>query len=164
MLRIAAIEFLNAAPLMWGLEEDRRFCLHHTLPSACADALRDDAADLGVIPAIELGRIPGLAALGGLGVASHDRPGEAAEVGSISLICRTPPARVRRLGLDRASRTSAALAQILLRQHWGASFEAVPGDRDWRTALDRGGCDAVLVIGDPALQARVRGEHGGFEV
>ncbi|MGH9466805.1 MAG: MqnA/MqnD/SBP family protein, partial [Terriglobales bacterium] len=57
MLRIAAIDFLNAAPLMWGLDADPRFRLRHSLPSECADALRAGTADLGVIPVIELARI-----------------------------------------------------------------------------------------------------------
>jgi chorismate dehydratase len=156
MLRIAAIEFLNAAPLMWGLEWDQRFALEHTLPSACADRLREGTADLGVIPAIELARIPGLVALGGMGVAAQDGEGAAAEVRSILLLSRVPVAAVRTVALDRASRTSAALAQILLRQKFGARCAAVEGDRHWRQSLER--ADAALIIGDPALRLRVSGE------
>jgi len=164
MLRIAAIEFLNAAPLMWGLEGDRRFRLEHTLPSACADRLREGTADLGVIPAIELARIPELVGLGEMGVAAQDGEGAAAEVRSILLLCRVPAAQVRTVALDRASRTSAALAQILLRQRFGADCAAVEGDRHWRRSLAR--ADAALVIGDPALQLRVSGEADdeGLEV
>lgn len=156
MLRIAAIEFLNAAPLMWGLERDQRFTLEHTLPSVCADRLRDGTADLGVIPAIELARIPGLVALGGMGVAAQDSAGEAAEVRSILLLSRVPVREVKTVALDRASRTSAALAQILLRQKFGARCTAVEGDRHWRQSLER--AEAALIIGDPALRLRVSGE------
>ena len=164
MLRIAAIEFLNAAPLMWGLEGDRRFRLEHTLPSACADRLREGTADLGVIPVIELARIPELVGLGEMGVAAQDGEGAAAEVRSILLLCRVPAGNVRTVALDRASRTSAALAQILLRQRFGADCAAVEGDRHWRCSLAR--ADAALVIGDPALQLRVSGEADdeGLEV
>jgi chorismate dehydratase len=156
MLRIAAIEFLNAAPLMWGLERDQRFTLEHTLPSVCADRLRDGTADLGVIPAIELARMPGLVALGGMGVAAQDSAGEAAEVRSILLLSRVPVREVKTVALDRASRTSAALAQILLRQKFGARCTAVEGDRHWRQSLER--AEAALIIGDPALRLRVSGE------
>ncbi|MGH9474907.1 MAG: menaquinone biosynthetic enzyme MqnA/MqnD family protein [Terriglobales bacterium] len=155
-LRIAAIEFLNAAPLMWGLEADARFSMVHTLPSACADRLRDGSADLGVIPVIELARIPGLVALQEMGVASCDGEGAGAEVRSILLLSRCPLPQVRTLALDRASRTSAALAQILLRQRFGAEFTTCAGDADWRRAL--GLADAVLLIGDPALRLRISGE------
>ncbi|HUX66192.1 MAG TPA: menaquinone biosynthesis protein [Terriglobales bacterium] len=154
MLRIAAIEFLNAAPLMWGLEGDARFRLAYTLPSACADALREGSAELGVIPVIELARVGGLVGLEGLGVAARAEAG--AEVRSILLVSRRPAAEVRRLGLDRASRTSAALVQILLRRRFGAEFAVQPGDADWRRGLAE--ADAVLLIGDPALRLRVSGE------
>ncbi len=162
MLRIAAIEFLNAAPLMAGLDGDQRFALSHTLPSACADALREAEADLGVIPAIELARTPGLIGLGGIGVASRDGEGVQGEVRSILLICRRPPAQARTVALDRASRTSAALAQILLKHRFGAGCTAVPGDADWRKGLER--ADAALLIGDPALQLSVRGGATGLHV
>lgn len=160
-LRVAAIEFLNAAPLMWGLERDARFRLEYTLPSACADALREGRADLGVIPAIELARIPGLVGLGACGVAVADVEG--AEVRSILLVSRTPPQAVRTLVLDPASRTSAVLVQLLLRQRWGAEYvtvEAAAGD--WRAALQT--ADAVLMIGDPALRLRVSGEAAHLHV
>ncbi|MGH9466013.1 MAG: menaquinone biosynthetic enzyme MqnA/MqnD family protein [Terriglobales bacterium] len=162
MLRIAAIDFLNAAPLMWGLEADPRFRLRHSLPSECADALRAGTADLGVIPVIELARIPGLVGLEGLGVASCDAGGEAADVRSILLISRCPLAQVKTLALDRASRTSVVLAQILLRHRFGAAFATVACGSDWRRALDT--ADAVLLIGDPALRLRVNGGAEEFAV
>lgn len=158
-LRIAAIEFLNAAPLMWGLDRDPRFVLRHTLPSACADALVTGEADLGVIPVIELARQPGLVGLAGLGVASGS--GDRSQVRSILLLSRGPLSAIRTLALDRASRTSAALAQVLLRRRYHAQVQALEGDADWRGALQR--ADAVLLIGDPALRLRVSREaeaHG----
>ncbi|HWG36131.1 MAG TPA: menaquinone biosynthesis protein [Terriglobales bacterium] len=153
MLRIAAIEFLNAAPLMAGLDCDPRFALRHTLPSACADALRDGSAELGVIPVIELARIPSLVPLGGIGVASGAGSGTAAEVRSILLVARCPLPQVQSLALDPASRTSAALAQILLRRRFGADFKLVPTASDWRQTMTT--CDAALFIGDPALRLRI---------
>ncbi|MGH9480994.1 MAG: menaquinone biosynthetic enzyme MqnA/MqnD family protein [Terriglobales bacterium] len=162
MLRLAAIEFLNAAPLMFGLEADARFALSYTLPSACADALASGSADLGVIPVIELARIPGLVGLGGLGVAS--RASGTGEVRSILLVCRCRAPEVSRLALDPASRTSSALAQILLRHWFGSRFSLAPGAADWRQSLEQ--ADAVLLIGDPALRLRVGGqaEAAGYYV
>lgn len=152
-LRIAAIEFLNAAPLMWRLEDDVRFSMRWTLPSACADALVSDQADLGVIPAIELARRPELIGLDGMGVASGS--GDRSQVRSILLISRRPLENVRTVALDRASRTSAALAIVLLRRRFRAQAETAEGDTDWRAALQR--ADAALLIGDPALRLRISG-------
>ncbi|HXR97676.1 MAG TPA: menaquinone biosynthesis protein [Terriglobales bacterium] len=164
-MRIAAIDFLNAAPLMWGLGADARFTLDYTLPSACADALRQGDADLGVIPVIELARREGrisLTALAGMGVASS--AAAPSEVRSILLVSRGPVEQARSVSLDAASRTSAALAQILLRHRFAAKAQFVVGDSDWRAALARH--DAALIIGDPALRLRISGEaeRAGFEV
>ncbi len=147
---MAAIRFLNTAPLLWGLDREPRLQMFSTVPSACADALAAGQADLGIIPVIEMARIPGLWALPGVAVAARR------QVRSILLIMRTPPERIRSLALDRSSRTSAALAQILLRRRFGADFKAVSASPDWRGML--ASADAGLLIGDPALQLRLSGE------
>src|SRR3979409_1460405 len=56
-LRVAAINFLNPAPLMWDFEHSplaaalaERYQLHYTLPSLCARELLAGRADLGLIP------------------------------------------------------------------------------------------------------------------
>ena len=60
-----------------------------------------------------------------------------------------PLAQVRRIGLDTSSRTSAGLTRVLCREAWGIDpvFEPVPPD----VAAAVEGCDAALLIGDPAL-------------
>ncbi|PYX91938.1 MAG: hypothetical protein DMG71_19080, partial [Acidobacteria bacterium] len=53
-LRISAISYLNTAPLMWDFEHGTagsEFEISYTIPSACAEALRTGAADIGIIPA-----------------------------------------------------------------------------------------------------------------
>ena len=57
MLRVAAINFLNPAPLMWDFEHPpcaselaERYSLHYTQPSLCAAELLAGRADLGLIP------------------------------------------------------------------------------------------------------------------
>lgn len=149
-LRLAAIEFLNAAPLMWGLEQDPGIETCFTVPSACAAALRDGTADMGVIPVIELARIPGLAGIPGIGVTARR------QVRSILLISKVAPRQIRSLRLDRSSRTSAALVQILLKEYWGAAFTTAAALPSWRDMLRE--ADAALIIGDPALRLRVSGE------
>ncbi|MBI4443601.1 MAG: hypothetical protein HY649_09545, partial [Acidobacteria bacterium] len=59
-LRIAAVSYLNAVPLVWGLvhgPQRGRFRVEFMVPSRCADALREGSADAGVIPSIEYQRI-----------------------------------------------------------------------------------------------------------
>src|SRR5438445_10317454 len=86
-LRVAAINFLNPAPLMWDFEHPpladtlgRRYSLHHTQPPLCADELLAARADLGLIPIASL--TPSLAIVPGCTIASLDR------VRSIQLIVK----------------------------------------------------------------------------
>ena len=75
-----------------------------------ADGLAAGDLDVGLVPAIELQRIPGLRALPGPCVAATR------EVRSVLLISRGEIGDIRRVSLDENSRTSAALVRILLRE------------------------------------------------
>src|ERR1700722_12162932 len=135
MLRVAAINFLNPAPLMWGFEPPpraaelaQRYTLHSTLPSRCADELLSGRADLGLIPIASL--TPDLAIVPGCTIASLDH------VRSIQLIVKVGTAAaeendkvlaaVRTIAADTASRSSLAYAQILFRKFIQTDPEFVP--------------------------------------
>ena len=142
MLRVSVVDFLNARPLTWGLLHDPPIDLevHRDTPSACAAKLASGEVDAGLIPSIEYQRIPGLKVVSGLGIAASS------EVRSVLLVSEVSRERIRSVALDPASRTSAALTRILLKRVYGLE----PEYRD-------GPADARLVIGDPALKARLNG-------
>lgn len=150
-MHYALISFLNARPLWWGLvhgtPRDGETC-EFTSPARCADLIADGAAGLGLIPAIEIERIPEVVAVPGICIASRT------EVRSVLLISRVPMAEIRSVALDPSSRTSVTLARILLGERLGRErydeirFDAVESGR--LLALE--GHDAAVVIGDRALQ------------
>ena len=144
MLRFSVVDFLNARPLIWGLLENPPpgVVVSRDLPSACADKLASGEADVGLIPSIEYQRIPGLRVVGGLGIAA------ASEVRSVLLVSRVSREKIRSVGLDPASRTSAVLTRLLLKRRYGVEPEYRDGGGD---------VDASLVIGDPALKTRWNG-------
>ena len=146
MLRIAAVSYLNAVPLIWGLKHGparEQFQVDYLLPSVCADELRAGRAQASIIPSIEYQRIPGLRVVPGLCIAS------AGPVRSVMLIARRPVPEIRNVALDTSSRTSACLTQILLRKHFGIEPRFVASPPDVSSMLRD--CDAALLIGDPAL-------------
>jgi chorismate dehydratase len=54
IVRIGAVSYLNARPLVVGLEAHReRFAVRYDLPSTCAQLLHGHEIDLGLIPSIE---------------------------------------------------------------------------------------------------------------
>jgi chorismate dehydratase len=162
-LRVSAISFLNPAPLLYGFEHEpaatrlrEHYCLHYTLPSACADELNSGVADLGLIPiaalTTELAIVPGCA-IASLG-----------EVRSILLLVKNPRGlsegealtKVERFATDAASRSSAVYAHILFEHFHGVHPMCVEQAADALAMLAE--ADAALLIGDPALLARAQRE------
>jgi chorismate dehydratase len=157
-LRVAALDFLNPAPLMWDFEHSPRdqslalrYDIHYTLPSRCAEEVLAGRADLGLIPIASL--TPELAIVPGCTIASLGR------VRSIQIIVKLNRsvvdddslAQVRTISADTASRSSLAYAQILFRRFIGTDpeFSSAPADPVSMLAH----ADAALLIGDPALLA-----------
>jgi len=58
MIRIGAVTYLNARPLVYGLEHDDRFSIRYDVPSECARLLHAHETDVGLIPSIEYLRGP----------------------------------------------------------------------------------------------------------
>ena len=144
-VRLGAVGYLNARPLVHGLDQrPDLFDLRFDVPSRCATLLHEGGIDLGMIPSIEYLRGPEpYRIVPDLGIVSDG------EVASVALFSRVPLEAVQRIGLDTSSRTSAGLTRVLCREAWGIdpAFEAVPPG----VAAAVEGCDAALLIGDPAL-------------
>jgi chorismate dehydratase len=153
-LRIAAINFLNPAPLMWDFEHPPlqaplalRYKIDRMTPSECASQLASGAADIGLIPIAALATTPGLRILPGCTIASKGR------VRSLLLVRRATQRlqALRSVAADMASRTTLAHARILLR-HWNnPNVPFLPAAADLDSMLQR--ADAAILIGDPALLA-----------
>ncbi|MFQ5926535.1 MAG: menaquinone biosynthetic enzyme MqnA/MqnD family protein [Terriglobia bacterium] len=146
-LRVSVVRYLNTAPLVWGFlhgPQRGQVELSFTVPATCAEALGTGAADVGIIPSIAYQTIPGLKVIPGTALAARGR------VQSVVLVSRVPVAEARSVGLDPASRTSAALVRILFARQW----KTQPHFREQEPNLERmlAQNDAALVIGDPALQ------------
>lgn len=145
MIRLGAVAYLNARPLVYGLElRPDLFALRFDAPSKCAALLHERAIDVGMIPSIEYlrGHEP-YVVVPGLGIVSEG------EVASVALFVRGPLGAVRSIAADISSRTSSALLRILCYERFGLDPEFVPLPPDPDRMLRR--CDAALIIGDPAL-------------
>ena len=158
-LAVAAIRFLNPAPLMWDFEHEphsavlaTRYALRYMQPSQCAAEVLSGTSDLGLIPVAAL--TPDLAIVPGCVIASLQ------EVRSILLLVKNPSRlntsnalqQVRTVAADTASRSSVAYAHILFQQFVGNKPEFLEQPADPIAMLQHE--DAALLIGDPALLAR----------
>ncbi len=152
--RLNAVSYLNTRPLTYGLEHgglDHGFEILYDIPSVCARQVRTGEASAGVIPSIEYARsaVP-YAIVPGVAIVS-DGP-----VGSILLFHRVPVSRIRTVAMDVSSRSSVALARIVLKERYGLDFDAVDRPPDVPAMLEE--ADAALVIGDAALESTDRPE------
>jgi chorismate dehydratase len=149
-VRLGAVEYLNARPLVFRLEESPRFALRFDWPSRCAALLHDNVIEVGLIPSIEYLRAPASAAgpqayriVPDLAVASHG------PVASVAIYTTRAMADVRSIALDTSSRTSVALTRVLTTRVFGIDPELRPCEPDLESMLAC--CDAALIIGDKAL-------------
>lgn len=143
-VRLGAVGYLNARPLVFGLERQPRFELRYDIPSECARLLHARAIDVGLIPSIEYLRGPQpYAFVPGPAVTSRG------PVASVAIYTRVEPRDIRTIAMDTSSRTSVALSTVLLRRAFGVSAHAVPMAPDLEAMLAR--ADAALIIGDVAL-------------
>jgi chorismate dehydratase len=155
-LRVSIVQYLNTAPLVRGFTHGPlkgKYELSFTVPSRCAEALRTGAVDLAIIPAIEYQRIDGLMVLPDLSISSKKR------VRSLLLIAKKPQREVRRVALDRSSRSTQALVRILCAKHWKIAPDFFEAEPDLETMLEQ--ADAALLIGDPALRVALGGDSLG---
>ena len=154
-LKISAISFLNTVPLMWDFEHEpsqelrENFEIGYTVPSLCAQALREGAADIGIIPVITTAQIPGLVVVPDVAIASLNK------VWSIQLLSKKPIEEIRTVAVDTSSRTSVGLTQVLLTKFFGGHRELTPMPPVLGPMLEQ--CDAGLLIGDPAMVAKTDG-------
>ena len=162
-MRIAAIRFLNPAPLMWDFEHEphmtslaARYRLELMMPAQCAERLTlpigdPQAADIGLVPVAALPTTAGLKIIPGCAIASKRK------VRSILLVRRAsqPLSEISTVAADTSSRASLAYTQILFHQWWNPNaahkIDFIQHRPDLDPMLDS--ADAAMLIGDPALFA-----------
>lgn len=143
MIRLGAVGYLNARPLVHRLDRSPNFSLRFDIPSKCADLLHAGDIDVGLIPSIEYLRGDALSIVPGLAIASRG------PVTSVMLYTTKPVKDIRSIAMDTSSRTSVALVRVLCAHHFkiNPTFEPLGPDLDAMLATH----DAALMIGDNAL-------------
>ena len=148
-IRISLVHYLNSAPLGWAFLHGpyrNEFEVVPASPARCADQLSSGEVDIGLIPSIEYQRIPNLKIIPDISISSLN------EVRSILLIKPKGTPTINSVALDSSSRTSVALAKVLLHAKMGIHPEYVSHPPDVPAMLKS--CDAALLIGDPALKVQ----------
>lgn len=156
-MRVGAVNYLNSKPLIYELERlAPQIELSLDLPSRLADRMAAGELDVGLIPAVEYLRAGDYSLIPGIAIATRG------PVLSVTLFSRVPWADITSLALDEGSRTSAALAQVILRHRYEVRprLEPLPIKADPATVTT----DAVLLIGDRAMHACLPGFSHAYDL
>jgi chorismate dehydratase len=156
-VRVGAVNYLNTKPLIHDLEALAPAAeLILDVPSRLADRLAEGSLEVALIPAIEYFRAGCYSIVPNIAIASRG------PVLSVTLFSKMPWPNIRRVALDEGSRTSAALAQIILRKRYGVAPEVVPLPLD--CMAEEADADAVLLIGDRAMRACLPGFAHAYDL
>ncbi len=153
MTRLGAIRYLNALPLVEGLEHEPAVEVSYQVPSLLAEDLRAGRLDLALVPEIEATRDSRYRIVSGICIACLG-PCE-----SVLLFSTCDWSKIRRVGVDLSSHTSGELLRVLFHLRGGPERELVllPPRLDALREPARE-LDAMLLIGDRALVE----DHGEF--
>jgi chorismate dehydratase len=142
-VRLGAVGYLNARPLVYGLEREPRFRIRYDIPSECARLLHAGGIDVGLIPSIEYLRGGPYRIVPDLAIASRRA------VASVAIYTTRPMSEVRSIAMDTSSRTSVALVRVLCARQFRIAPRIEARGPDPVDMLSH--CDAALIIGDNAL-------------
>lgn len=146
---VSLVSYLNSVPFRKSFE------LHHPgddfvctldIPSVCAEKLVGGVADIGLIPVAMLPKLPTPYLITDYCI------GADGDVYSVLLVADEPVESLTSVILDRESRTSVALADILLKEWWHINPKREMDDLQWKDGLQPG--QGAILIGDKALKYR----------
>src|SRR5256885_4397023 len=140
VLRIGSVSYLNAKPLIYGLDEADDLDLQLDVPSRLVAGLRDARFDLALLPVIDYQRLENLCLVpsGGIGCDGSTL--------TVRIFSKKPIEQIKTLACDTDSHTSVALAKVIFGERYGRQPEFV----DLVHGDDRP-VDARLLIGDKVV-------------
>lgn len=145
--RLGAVSYLNARPLIHGLNANPNVSVASAVPARLPDMLHTAQVDAALIPTIDLAR-----AGEALNIVSDACIACQSATLTVRVFSRVDPADITTLYVDGDSHTSVALASIIWQEKFNRRIKLVPfqaSDLTSRDALQT--TDAVLLIGDKVI-------------
>jgi len=138
--RIGSVPYLNARPLIYGMEDQVTLCP----PARLADSLHRAEFDVGLVPVAEVLVHDQYEVVNGIAIAS------CGSVASVFLVHRVPVDQIKRVAVDPASRSSAWLVRVILKYgyHLEPEFYPLTG------APKLSDHEAMMLFGDGAIWYR----------
>jgi len=149
-IKVGAVSYLNTKPLIYGFEQGMmadEIDLVIDYPANVAKLLVENKIDIGLIP------VAAIPLLMEHYIISDYCIGCDGEVASVCLFSQVPINEIETILLDYQSKTSVALLQLLLNEHWKIEPTLIESSADYEKDIK--GTTAGLVIGDRAFKQRL---------
>jgi len=140
--RLGVVSFLNARPLIQGLDRRPDISLLFDVPARLPELLDREEVHSALVPVIDLvqpdrrWKIISNACIGCDG-----------ETLTVRVFSRVPPGEIEHLHVDGDSHTSVALAQVVWQERFGRRLRVTP----FTPTTDHDDCQAILLIGDKVV-------------
>ena len=144
-VKISVVSYLNSIPFVNGLEKaiNEQLVISKDIPSECASKLIDGRVDIGLIPIAMINKVPNAEIISDYCIAGSGK------VASVLLVSNCPIEEIETVYQDNQSRTSVALAKILMRDYWKKVVSWKEEDSGF---LQPKKSEAIVIIGDRALK------------
>lgn len=139
-LRVRSVSYLNAKPLIYGLERLAHLQMRLDVPSGLLDDLRFGRCDVALLPVIDYQKDNSLKMVPSGGIGS-----DGATL-TVRIFSPKPIEEIEVLACDVDSHTSTALAQVILAESYGLRPKILDLKGDFRA-----GDGAILLIGDKVV-------------
>ena len=141
--RLGVVSYLNAKPLIAGLETDGCVDLIYDVPARLPTLLDSGAVDAALVPIVDLVRSDRQ-----WQIVSDACIGCDGETLTVRVFSRLPPESIGTLHVDGDSHTSVALATIIWKELYGRGLEIVP----FRAVEAVEASEGILLIGDKVVK------------
>ncbi|WP_240347915.1 menaquinone biosynthetic enzyme MqnA/MqnD family protein [Longitalea arenae] len=148
-IKVGIVNYLNTKPLIYGIQRAPvadKIVLIEDYPANVAKMLVEGTIDAGLVPVAVIPRLKTHHIITDYCI------GCTGPVASVAIFSEVPITKIEKILLDYQSRTSVALAKVLLRKYWKITPELVDTRSDYRASIN--GTTAGVVIGDRALEQR----------
>jgi chorismate dehydratase len=148
-IRVGAVSYLNTRPLTYAFKHGfliEGMQISEEYPAKIAAMLLNDEIDVGLVPVAIIPELQDYYIITDYCIAAEK------EVVSVCLFSEVPLEKIQRVLLDYQSRTSVALARILIEKYWKLNVAFEEAGVNFRDEIR--GTTAGVVIGDRAFEQR----------
>jgi chorismate dehydratase len=148
-IKVGAVSYLNTKPLMYAFAHGLKINgmeIVEEYPAKIASMLLNDEIDVGLVPVAIIPKLKEHFIISDYCIGAEQ------EVASVCLFSEVPLNRIEKVILDYQSKTSVALARVLIENYWKLPVVFEEAKENFRDEIK--GTTAAVVIGDRAFEQR----------